>query len=144
MYSTSCFLQHPLPIDSSPPSLSKSVFIEDPHNPPLYLLKAPPIFPINIQNITKHDYVTKPVSLRETLPTNTSRPAHHAFQALLKASEQVLHSSSAGLYASTVFRKSLPSNPPTAKIRLPSTATPALLRAEFILPSILHSLRAGS
>ena len=129
-------------------------------------LKTPPGTPALshplTQNITKHDYVTKPVSLGEGIKKPTkeswSRPApplsgRRAQGCLLLApqceegarrSVPSLHWSVAGSYNSMVFRKSLPSKPPTAQTSGPSRATPALLRADVMLPSIRHSLRAGS
>ncbi|TNN29512.1 hypothetical protein EYF80_060338 [Liparis tanakae] len=84
------------------------------------------------QNVTKHDYVTKPVSLKPLKP----RPLQPLSGG--GAAAQSLHSSASPSYTSIVLRKSLPSKPPTA------TATPALLRGDVMLPSIRHSLRAGS
>ncbi len=65
-------------------------------------------------------------------------------QFLVNASINMLHSFFSGSYASMVLRNSLPSKPPTAQSTPFSTARPALLRADVMLPSILHSFLAGS
>jgi len=81
------------------PPPHKPVFTEDPSS-----LQAPPP---PTQN-TKHDYVTKPVSLKQLKP----RPLQPLSGG--GAAAQSLHSSAAAPYTSVVLRKSFPSKPPTA------------------------------
>ena len=111
-----------------PPNISQSS-LKTPHpdDPPPRHPTPPQTYPlIHTQNITKHDYVTKPVSLGKRwstakLPPDPLPPPCPPCLLPLQSSErgdrvlvQSVHSSVSGLYTSIVLRNSFPSKPPTA------------------------------